>query len=246
MTTNINAPTFPGIGRRGIRRIILIILLASVTLLGVLASRLQSSLPMNADRRVATEIAKEIVSSCPLADPGDEDARDACGQKLGSSKLLAKYSALPVLWGVQTQVGNYNLKTNRTTTRFHPLVMWRVYLSVFMFTGDYKIEQVDEQTIIHLPYQYRNQLDMGEYPYPYWHSKKKWEAFQFAPEVLVVMEQGRVAAVLRSAERDRSRSYNPREWDGRWRWTDANGQAEPRVTLFEYLFSESNPHVGTR
>ncbi|NJR65033.1 MAG: hypothetical protein HC772_06470 [Leptolyngbyaceae cyanobacterium CRU_2_3] len=158
-------------------------------------------------------------------------------------------TAIPVLWGTQPKVGDFNLKTNRSTTKFHPLVMWRVYLSVFMFTGDYKIEQVGNQasgyqTVIHLPYQYRNKLDMGEYPYPYWHSKKKWDAFQYSPEVNVIVEQGKVAGLIRAAERDRSRPYVNHEWDGRWHWTGAAGEQEPRVTLYKYLFSESNPYVA--
>jgi hypothetical protein len=117
-----------------------------------------------------------------------------------------------------------------------------------MFNGDYRIEQVagpgsSQLTVVHMPFQYRNKLDMGEYPYPYWHSKKKWDSFQFSPEVVMIIDQGKVAAVFRGAERDRSRSYTKREWDGRWHWTGANGEQEPRVTLYEYLFSKSNPYV---
>ena len=232
------------LNKRRLRRVILMTLLAGFAMLGVFFAGFLSGSLANAETKLATEIAQEIAAACPIADPGDKSARDSCGEKLGKSKLLTNSTAIPVLWGVQTQIGNYNLITNRTTTMFHPLVMWRVYLSLFMFPGNYKIEQVGDQTIIHMPYQYRNKLDMGEYPYPYWHSKKKWESFQFAPEVLLLMEQGKVAGLLRSAQRDRSRPYNPREWDGRWHWTGKAGEAEPRVTLFEYLFSKSNPYVA--
>lgn len=218
-------------------------------MLGIIFAGFFNGQPANAETKLAERIAKEIIAACPLADPADKAARDACGQKLSSSKLLTESTAMPVLWGQQTQIGNFNLKTNRTTTRFHPMVMWKVYLSVFMFTGDYKIERVGDQTsglqqtVIRMPFQYRNKLDMGEYPYPYWHSKKKWDSFQYSPALVIVMEQGKVAALLRAAERDRSRPYVKHEWDGRWRWTGAKGEQEPRVTLFEYLFSKNNPHV---
>ncbi|HEY9639193.1 MAG TPA: hypothetical protein V6C57_01850 [Coleofasciculaceae cyanobacterium] len=234
--------------RRKARQILLVALLAVATMLGVFFAGFITGQPANAETRKAEQIAKEIIAACPLADPGDKDARDACGQKLGNSKLLASSTAVPVLWGTQPKTGDFNLKANRNTTKFHPLVMWRVYLSVFMFTGDYKIEQVGDQdsgyqTIIHMPYQYRNKLDIGEYPYPYWHSKKKWDAFQYSPEVDVVIEQGKVTGVIRAAERDRSRPYVEHEWDGRWHWTGAAGEQEPRVTLFKYLLSKSNPYV---
>jgi hypothetical protein len=247
--STVNAPVKEIISRRGWRRIVLPILLALVALLGVLLASFLSGQPASAETKLAENVAKELIAACPLADPADKNAREVCGQKLSTSKLLIDSTSMPVLWGVVQQVGNYNLQSNRSTTRFHPMVMWKVYLSVFMFTGKYSIEKVGDQasgyqqTIIHMPYQYRNKLDMGEYPYPYWHSKKKWDAFQYSPEVDVIIEKGKVAAVFRSAKRDRSRPYVNHEWDGRWRWTGANGEQEPRVTLFEYLFSKSNPHI---
>ena len=247
--STINAPVRDIASRRGLRRIVLPILLALVALLGVLFASFLSGQPASAETKLAENVAKELIASCPLADPADKNAREACGQKLSTSKLLIDSTAMPVLWGVEPQVGNYNLKSNRSTTRFHPMVMWKVYLSVFMFTGKYRIEQVGDkaggypQTIVHMAYQYRNKLDMGEYPYPYWHSKKKWDAFQYAPEVDLIIEQGKIAGLLRSAERDRSRPYVKHEWDGRWHWTNAKGEQEPRVTLFSYLFSKSNPNI---
>ncbi|MBD1868924.1 hypothetical protein H6F88_11855 [Oculatella sp. FACHB-28] len=236
-------------GRR-LRRTLLMALLAIAAMLGVFfAGFLSGGQPANAETRLAEEIAKEVIAACPLADPSDSAARDECGQKLGDSKILSDATAVPVLWGTQLQRNNYNIRTLRTTTRFHPLVMWRVYLSVFMFKGDYRIEQVGDanagtqQTIIYFPYEYRNDLGLGEYPYPYWHSRTKWESFQFSPEVLMVIEQGKIKAVLRSAEKDRSRDYNSRTWDGRWTWIGETGQQEPRVTLFSYLLSEDNPYT---
>jgi hypothetical protein len=180
-------------GRR-LRRTLLMVVLAVAAMLGVFFAGFLTGQPANAETRLAEEIAKEVIAACPLADPSDSAARDECGQKLGDSELLTQATAVPVLWGTQLQKNNYNIRTLRTTTRFHPLVMWRVYLSVFMFEGDYRIEQVGD-------------------------------------------------ANAGTQQKDRSRDYNSRTWDGRWTWIGETGQQEPRVTLFSYLLSEDNPYT---
>jgi hypothetical protein len=39
------------------------------------------------------------------------------------------------------------------------------------------------------------------------------------------------------------RHVEPPVFAGQWNWTDANGQAQPQVTLFSDLYSANNPHL---
>jgi hypothetical protein len=234
---------------RRVRRIILLILLAGAALLGVFFTSFsfKSDLAVKAEspeRKLATEIAKGIITACPVADPKDKIAHKLCGEKLTKFALLGDSMSESFVWGLETKAGDYELASNRTTTSFNDFVWRRIYLSMFMFPGKYKIEQVDNRTILRLPYQFRNQLDMGDYPYPFWHSKKKWDAFQLSPELLFVFEKGKIAGALRSVERDKSRPYVAHEWDGKWQWTDEKGEQQPTVTLYKSIFSLTNPHVS--
>jgi hypothetical protein len=122
--------------------------------------------------------------------------------------------------------------------------VWRrIYLSLFMFTGEYQIENVDNLTLLHLPCRFRNALDAGAYPYPFWHSQKKWDNYQRATEVTLVLESGKIIAGYRSDREDPTRPDVARRWDGLWQWTDVAGEEMPYASLYSYLFAASNPHV---
>ena len=192
--------------------------------------------------QLATEIAKGIIAACPIADPGDDNAHNQCADKLSNLEPLRNAMVKEVRWGGQKEAGKYALKENHTTS-FDPLVWRRTYLSTFMFSGEPKVEQKGDLTIVHLPVQFRNKLDAGAFPYPFWHSHKKWTSYQQAKEVMLIMKDGQVQAALRSADKDSQRPMVKREWDGQWSWTNASGQQEPEVVLYKYLFSDANPHV---
>ena len=156
------------------------------------------------DLAAPLKLAKAVVDACPPADPGAANAHDQCADKLAKLVLLRDAMPKDVLWGQQKEANNYNLKAHNTTS-FDPLVWRRMYLSTFMFPGEPKVEQQGKLTVIHLPVQFRNQLNVGAFPYPFWHSQKKWLAYQQAKEVLLIMEDGKIQGALRSAEKDTSR-----------------------------------------
>ncbi|UBF24700.1 hypothetical protein K9N68_23945 [Kovacikia minuta CCNUW1] len=201
-----------------------------------------SSSPSSKDASLAMEIGKGIIAACPIADPGDEKARDQCGEKLAKLEVFRDSVGEEVLWGGQKEAGLYVLKENHLTA-FDPLVWRRTYLSTFMFSGEPSVEEKDGLTVVHLPIHFRNKLDIGSFPYPFWHSNKKWTSYQQAKELLLVMKDGKVKGAMRSADKDPQRPMVKHEWDGQWRWTDTSGQQEPKVVLYKYLFSEANPHV---
>jgi hypothetical protein len=194
------------------------------------------------DVNLATRIGKGIIESCPTVDSGDSKAQEQCAQKLAKFDLMRDSMAKEVLWGGQKELGNFNLKDSNTTY-FDPLIFRRLYLSTFMFSGEPKIEEKDKLTVIHLPVTFRNKLDAGMFPYPFWHSDKKWTSYHQATEILLMMENGKIRGGLRSANKDKSRQVTNVKWDGQWQWKSEDGQQSPKVTLYKSLFSEANPHV---
>ncbi len=202
-----------------------------------------SALLTSKDIELAKNVGKEIIAACPVVtDVKNLNAYNSCSEKLSHLNILRNTMSAPFLWGAQKEAGNYNIKDS-TTTAFDPLVWRRIYLATFMFKGEPKVEQVNNLIVIHLPTQFRNQFDIGAYPYPFWHSSKKWDSYQQTTELLLFLEQEKLKGGLRSAVVDQQRPKVKHVWDGKWVWTDARGQ-EPFVALYTRLFSPSNPHVA--
>src|SRR5947209_14631807 len=146
--------------------------------------------PMD-DTPLAAKIAQGIIAACPMADPADEKARDASADKLARFALLRDTLSDPLYWGGHTAGASYDPADSQLTL-FNPLVWRRMYLSLFMFPGPYRIERADPYLLLWIPYQFRSRLDMGAYPYPFWHSKKKWDSYQFATELILVFQNGKI------------------------------------------------------
>jgi hypothetical protein len=193
------------------------------------------------DAILATEVAQALVDACPVASPGDENARGACAEKLARLTVLRDIMSEPFLWGGQKPGAGYGL-ADSNTTRFNPLVWRKMYLSLSMFTGERRIERVDGKTVLHLANRFRNELDIGSYPYPFWHSKAKWDSYQYSTELLLIFDSGKLTGALRASDQDPSRPYTPHTFDGQWQWTQ-NGEAMPWVSLYKSLFSVSNPNI---
>ncbi len=219
----------------------------TLPLMVLLATPLACGDPAQVDQeQLAQDIGHGIVAACPMSAPDDEDARLVCAAKLTDLNVLRDAMSEPFAWGGQRAGKGYRL-SDSDTTRFNALVWRRMYLSLFMFTGEVKIESSGDFTVIHLPFFFRNRLDPGSYPYPFWHSKNKWDSWQLAPELILIMENGKLTGALRSAARpdeaERRKAYVERTWSGQWRWQEG-GQPMPFVSLYTFLFSASNPHVS--
>jgi hypothetical protein len=196
---------------------------------------------------VPEKIAAAIAEACPLADPTDAKARDACGEKLAQSEILRTRMREPFLWGGQRVAGDNDLE-HHESNRFNPLVWRKMYLSLYMFDKNYRVERTGDQTILHMPVRFRGRLGAGEYPYPFWHSEKKWDQYNYATEVTLVYQEGKLKGAFRSATMDKSRPKLAKTWDHKWHWLSPGAsheadQAEPRVTLYANLFTPNNPHV---
>jgi hypothetical protein len=183
-----------------------------------------------------------MVGACPPRAVGDEKAFEECATALDTTAFVARTDE-PFLWGQQQPGGRADHIEEHNTTKLHPLVFQRMYLPLFMFDGTYRIEPKEGNvTVVHLPVHFRRDLPMGSFPYPFWHSKKKWDAYQTTTELLIVTDDRRIRYALRSDQFDQQRAKVDRDWDGQWEWTGGE-HPEPHVTLFRELFGKENAMV---
>jgi hypothetical protein len=197
----------------------------------------------NSDETFAESLAKELIAACPLSGRGDTSARVACADNLTKLDTLRDSMSEPFFWGGQKAGTGYNYALSQKTD-FNPLVWRRMYLSTLMFTGEYSVETTPDHTILHLANDFRNELDVGDYPYPFWHAKEKWTSYQQSVELLLFIKNGKIQGALRSEKHDAARPLIDHTWDGNWQWQDPGGEIEPYVTLYSFLFSPGNPHVA--
>ncbi len=124
---------------------------------------------------------------------------------------------------------------------------------MFMFTSnvDLALDPREGLYRARVPALFRNALDPGQYPYPFWHDAKKWADYQAANEVTLWIDPTklRVVAMKFSAKgkldpRLTSLPRTPPAFDGQWMWTDKRGQRQPRPTLFVGLLRADNPYLA--
>src|ERR1041384_6193157 len=192
------------------------------------------------DRELATSIAKGLVAACPASDNADEIARNDCAGKLTDLAVLRDAMREPFIWGGQAAGAGYRLDTS--TNKFNARVWRRMYLSTFMFGGDYTIEQIADTTVLHMPVTFRGAMPAGAYPYPFWHSAKKWDSYNYATTVHFIIQNGQVTGALRSSDQDATRPKLAHAWDGLWQW-EQDGVQMPYVSIYDYLLSKANPYA---
>jgi hypothetical protein len=203
-------------------------------------------------RQVATALAAELSARCPVAEPGSTAAFDACRQALFGPSSMRSALAPNVLWGRQ-RVTTARL-ADTSLTQFAPDVLTGMYLPLFMFSGEHKVEWVPSEKLarISLRTAFRNRLQPGQFPYPFWHEAEKWSMYQAANEVLLWWSPRRAQVVAaqftvhgEQAPLARSEPVPAHAFDGKWMWADAQGKAQPKVTLFDGLFQAENPYAAS-
>jgi hypothetical protein len=192
-------------------------------------------------RELQERIAKQFAEASPMADPGDTCARDSAAARLVECRDFLGAVGERLLWGGCEPVKGYDPKTY-SLTEFDPFVWLKLYGSTLMFTGEYEVKPNGPFSVLELKAKFRSNLDPGDYPYPFWHSPKKWQAYLDLASLCVVFRDDKIVAVYRVAQPDPSNSPAERKWDGKWQWTDAVGNQQPRVALFTYMFGADNPH----
>ena len=218
---------------------IIITIAASVALLVVCLYKVTTA--GDPDELIAKNIAEGLIAASPVADPSDAGAREVAAAKITEFALLRDTLRNPILWGEKAPGRSYRPEESDLNV-FNSFVWRRMYLPLFMFTGKYRIEKAEGLTLLSLDCRFRYGLDAGAYPYPFWHSEKKWLSYEFSPTIIFIFENGKIIAAVRSDTQDSTRPQVARTWDGNFRWMD-RGQEMPYVALFTYLFSPKNPYV---
>lgn len=206
----------------------------------------KASLP--AVERVAGEIAADLARVCPLAQPGDQAAFDRCRQALFDDSPLKRSMHSIVIWG-RVKPGAPLKETD--LTQFAPDVLTGMYIPLFMFNGKHTVEfdEREKLFVVRLETAFRNRLQPGQFPYPFWHSDDKWNTYQGANNLLLWIDPR--SATIRFAQFTNRGKTPPiglsiplqHEFDGKWMWTDAAGRVQPQVTLFDGLFRADNPYL---
>lgn len=201
--------------------------------------------------RAAQAVAGELAAHCPLAAPGNQAAFDRCRQALYQESVLRQSLAAVVLWGRQRDP-KVSLK-DTTLTQFAPDVLVGLYLPLFMFNGQYEVRFVEREGLyqIRLQSSFRNRLTPGQFPYPFWHDADKWATYQQSNEVLLwwnpakeVVSAAQFGVFGTNAQPGVPDRVTPPAFDGQWMWTDAQGQSQPKVTVFDGLFRADNPYIA--
>ncbi|HEY0782800.1 MAG TPA: hypothetical protein VGE98_10115 [Thermoanaerobaculia bacterium] len=193
---------------------------------------------------LAERIARGLIAASPPADVADAAARDAAAQRLGRLTDLLDAAGDRILWGGYEAEKGYDPAAYRLTA-FSPYVWTKLYLSTYMFPGPYQVRTEGRFTVLEIAARFRDGLDPGDYPYPFWHSVQKWQAYVDTTAVVLVFDRGRLLAGYRKAVHDPRQFAVVKVWDGRWHWRNSAGEEEPRAALFSFLLSEGNPHAAS-
>src|SRR6476661_1714733 len=217
------------------------------------AAEVDDDLPDLTDQiaQMASEVALELQQVCPPASPSDQAAFDRCRRSLFGDSALRRNLAPRLLWGRRNQDAGVALK-DTNLTQFAPDVIAGLYLSLFMFSGEYSTEYVERERLylIRLRAGFRNLLQPGQFPYPFWHEEAKWGVYQAANSVLLWVNPKTAKIVIgQFTERGSSSAVVPtepitHEFDGKWMWIDKDGRIQPQVTLFDGLFRGDNPYLS--
>jgi len=227
-----------------------LLLLAGIALSVLAVSADAQELQRGAVEHFFGTLIRQTATACPLTSPADQAAFDSCRRRStetrrsGGSRVGSPLGTTES--GRQAPPGyeRHPVCARRAVGPVHAL---------FMFTGEYEIsfDPTERLYSARAPALFRNALDPGQYPYPFWHDGKKWADYQAANQVTFWIDPAKIRIVMMqfSAQgkpdpRLTSAPHTQPAFDGKWMWTDAQGRTQPRPTLFVGLMSRNNPYLG--
>jgi len=204
-------------------------------------------------RELAAKVMAELAEKCPVRPVNDEPAYRSCREALFSTPSAFRASLKSyILWG-RPPNGDVNstLKDFRAT-QFGNDVFTGVYAPMWMWDGKYEFAYVarDRMYRVTAAAAFRNELDYGQYPYPFWHEPKKWTDYEDANSIAIWIDprSTRITQFAFYKRDDRpalvtiTRRHTP-AFDDKWMWVDDKGRQQPAPTLFVGLYSNSNPQL---
>lgn len=203
---------------------------------------------------LAAKIMAELAAMCPVKPVGELVALKACRDGLfrADSAFRSNLKSY-ILWG-RPPGGDINatLKDFRAT-QFGNDVFTGVYAPLWMWDGKYDVEYVVKDKIYRITASaaFRNELDYGQYPYPFWHEAKKWTDYEDANTLAIWVDPNttKITHLTFYKRADRpalvqlARRHTP-TFDDKWMWVDDKGQQQPAPTLFVGLYSDKNPNLA--
>ena len=195
------------------------------------------------------QIAAHLSTICPKADAASQTAFDACRKGMFTSSQVHNTLSPFTLWGRQKDP-NILLK-EASLTQLAPDALAGMYMPLFMFDGSYSVSYSEKNGLYlaRLGVGFRNRLQPGQCPYPFWHEANKWSMYQNAKAMLFWIDpksrKARVVQFTPFGEGEPVQTVvltTPPAFDDKWMWTDSQGKTQPAVTLFDGLFSEANPY----
>jgi hypothetical protein len=196
--------------------------------------------------RVAANVAAKLSATCLQTAYDDTKSFAACQAAYRISSPLPFAKA--VAWGGEQP----NLRiAKKSLTELQSWVFQFLYMPLFNFTGRYAIgrDMRENVSFITVEAYFRNSLPPGDYPYPFWHSADKWNAYETANQLKFWLDaNGKIFLVTRSAggteeHRGAYAHVTPPVFDGKWQWVDADGKLEPQASLFSNRYSANNPSL---
>lgn len=221
-----------------------LVLLASMPVAAVEDDALQAAIANDIGA-----LAAQMERLCPVADASSQTAFDMCRKGLFTSTQLKAILGPITLWGRQRD--RYTLLKDVSLTQFAPDVLTGMYMPLFMFDGTYAVSysEANGMYLATLGVGFRNRLQPGQFPYPFWHDANKWNTYENANAMLFWIDpKSRKARVVQFTPLADGppvvpiRPQTPPAFDGKWLWTDAQGKTQPAVTLFDGLFADANPY----
>ncbi|MES2581700.1 MAG: hypothetical protein V4627_03195 [Pseudomonadota bacterium] len=195
------------------------------------------------------QIAAHLSTLCPKADAASQTAFDACRKGMFTSGQVHNTLSSFTLWGRQKDP-NVLLK-DAALTQLAPDALAGMYMPLFMFDGSYSVSYSEQNGLYlaRLGVGFRNRLQPGQFPYPFWHESNKWNTYQNAKAMLFWIDpKSRKARAVQFTQFGEGEPVQPvvptapPSFDGKWLWTDAQGKTQPAATLFDGLFADTNPH----
>ncbi|MBL8521352.1 MAG: hypothetical protein JNK75_11855 [Betaproteobacteria bacterium] len=204
-------------------------------------------------KAMAAVLIGEFAAQCPVKAVDDKKAFEACRAAHFRPESAFRAHVKPfVLWG-RPLGGDINAPVKEfRTTQFGPDVYSGTYLPMWMWDGTYDVDFVAKDGFFRITAGagFRNELDFGQYPYPFWHEAKKWTDYEDANTMAIWISPkdfkiGQLTFYKRAdkpAVAQLKRRHMP-TFDGKWMWVDKDGREQPAPTLFLGLYSDKNPHL---
>ena len=231
------------------RKIVALLACQLACLLGTAATAAEAGAQdANIERDVGA-IAAHLSKLCPKADAASQTAFDTCRKGLFTSAQIQSALSPFTLWGRQRDQNT--LLKDTQLTQLAPEALTGLYMPLFMFDGSYSVSysEANGLYLAKLGVGFRNRLQPGQFPYPFWHDANKWNTYENAKTMLFWIDpkSGKARAVQftqlgEGAPALPVQPATPPAFEGKWLWTDAGGKTQPAVTLFDGLFDDANPY----